>query len=116
MPGLPMMPSGPGIGVGAPPPDRVDPSQQTRRQRYVENRQKDLNLSWKRWLRDRYARYWFLLGCLLLDLVVAGTVLQVFTGSPIDWWQYALAIALVIALAYPEYLGYQRLWPPAPLE
>ncbi len=84
--------------------------------RYYENREKDLTMSWRTWLRDRYARYWYLLGCLLLDLVVAGTVLQVFTASAIASWQYGLAIVLVIALAVPEVLVYRRLWPSPPLE
>ena len=84
--------------------------------KYYENRAKDLTMSWRTWLWERYARYWYLLGCLLLDLVVAGTVLQVFSGSPIEAWQYALALVLVVALAYPEYLGYERLWPPRPPE
>lgn len=84
--------------------------------KYYENREKDLTMSWRAWLWERYARYWYLLGCLLLDLVVAGTVLQVFIASAIEAWQVGLAIVLVLALAYPEYLGYERLWPPSPLE
>jgi len=86
------------------------------RQRYLESREKDLTLSWRQWFRERYARYWYLLGAFLLDLLVAGTVLQFDTGQTPATWQYALAIVLVIALAYPEYRGYRHFWPPAPLE
>ena len=92
------------------------PTDRSSRQQRLENREKDLTLSWRQWLRDRYARYWYILGCLVLDLLVAGVVLQFGTGTPPEPWQDALAIALVIVLAYPEYRGYVRLWPPLPSE
>jgi hypothetical protein len=98
-------------------PDRVvESTYRARRQRYLENREKDLSLSWRGWLRERYARYWYLLGAFLLDLFAGGSVLQFGTGLPPEAWQYALAIVLVIVLAYPEYLGYRRFWPPDPME
>jgi hypothetical protein len=106
-----------GSSLGAPPSQRaVDPTYPSRRQRRLENRERDLTLSWRQWFRQRYARYWYLLGAFLLDLLAAGSVLQFGTGLPPEAWQYALAIALVIVLAYPELLGYRRLWPPDPLE
>ncbi len=86
------------------------------RERYVESRAKDLTLPWRQWLRERYLRYWYLLGVFLLDLLVAGTVLQFGTGLPPEAWQYGLAIVLVIFLAYPEYLGYRRWWPAPRME
>lgn len=94
------------------PSERVSLARPSRR--YYENREKDMSLSWRTWLRDRYARYWYLLGVFLLDLLVAGTALEFGTGLPPATWQYVLALVLVIALAYPEYYGYRRLWPPPP--
>ena len=95
---------------------RADSTYRSTQQRYLENREKDLTLPWRHWLRERYARYWYGLACFALDLIAAGTVLQVGTGSPPDAWQYALAIVLVLVLSYVEYRGYQRLWPLPPLE
>ncbi len=115
--GVAMIPgSGPTGGVNIPSPELVDPMSESRRARRLENREKDLTLTWRQWVRQRYARYWYLLGCLLLNMVIVGTILQVFSASPIVAWQYALAIVVVIALLYPEYLGYHRLWPPLPME
>ena len=97
--------------------DRVaDSGYRSFRERSLENREKDLTLPWRHWLRERYARYWYLLGVFLLDLLVAGTILQFDTGAAPETWQYALAIVVVIVLAYPECLGYRRLWPPHPME
>ncbi len=98
-------------------PDRAErPSLVGPSRRYYENREKDVALPWRRWLRERYARYWYILGAFLLDLIVAGTILQFDTGVPPAGWQYALAAVVVVVLLYPEYLGYRRLWPPAALE
>ena len=103
--------------LGSTRPDRAEDSSIFRPgHRYYENREKDRSLSWRSWLRDRYARYWYLLGVFLLDLFVAGTVLEFGTGLPPATWQYVLALVLVIVLVYPEYYGYHRLWPPPPLE
>ncbi len=104
-------------GSGSTRPDRAAESSWFRPGgKYYENREKDLSLSWRKWLRDRYARYWYILGVFLLDLLVGGTVLQFGTGLPPATWQYGLAVVLVVVLVYPEYYGYHRLWPPPPLE
>ncbi len=84
------------------------------KERYLENRDKDAGAPWREWLWERYARYWYGVGCLFLDVIVAGTVLQV--GAAPDWWQYLLAVALVIGLGFVEFKGYGRLWPRPPLE
>lgn len=84
------------------------------KERYFENRELDAGAPWKEWLWHRYARYWYGIGCLFLDVVVLGTVLQ--SGPAPDWWQYLLAVALVIGLGFVEFKGYGRLWPRPPLE
>ncbi len=92
-------------------PDRgANSAADSRSQRILESRQKDLTLPRRAWLWERYARYSYLLGVLLFDLVAAGIVLQFGTGLPPETWQYALAAVIVIVLLYPEYLGYRRLW------
>ncbi len=83
---------------------------------YYENREKDVTLSWRRWLRDRYARYWYLLGSLAVDLIVPGTILQFDTGAPPEAWEIALATVVAIVLVYLEYRGYRKFWPTAALE
>lgn len=62
------------------------------------------------WLRDRYAKYWYGVGCVVLDVVLIGYILH-FDASPTQPWQYALAVVALIALAYVEVKGFERLWP-----
>ena len=85
------------------------------RERYLENREKDASAPWTEWLRERYARYWYGIGCLFLVVVIAGVVLQA-GPSPTQAWQYFTAVALIGALTYLEFRGYRWLWPPEPDE
>lgn len=81
----------------------------------MENRYTDATVPWRQWFRERYARYWYGVGCLFLDLVIAGTVLTL--GSPpTQAWQYGGAMAAVVVLAYLEFRGYLWLWPPTPTD
>lgn len=80
------------------------------KERYDENRDLDMHGSWREWLRDRYAKYWYGLGCIALDSMVAGTIINV--ADPTQAWSYAAAVAAVLGLAYLEFRGYLRFWPP----
>ena len=82
------------------------------RDRYAENRLYDAEASWRAWLWHRYAKYWYAIGSLLLDGMVAGVILQ--TTDVTQLWPYALAAALVVGLAYLEFRGFKRLWPRRP--
>ena len=81
------------------------------RERSLRNREFDRTAPWRVWLRERYARYWYAVGCLFVDMIIAATVLQ---GGvvPAEAWQYAVALALVASLTILELLGYRKLWPP----
>ena len=81
------------------------------KERYLRNREKDANAPWRQWLRERYARYWYGIGCLFLDIVIAGTILQ-GGPSPTQAWQYALAAVLVVGVTVLEVKGYMWIWPP----
>jgi hypothetical protein len=83
--------------------------------RYLQNREVDAGAPWREWLWERYARYWYGVGCLFLDVIVAGTVLQGGV-TPTQWWQYGAAVLLVIGLAFLEFKGYRRLWKSEPIE
>lgn len=78
--------------------------------RYEENRDLDLHGSWREWLRDRYARYWYGFGCLALDGLVVGTVLSV--TDPTQGWPIAAAVAAALGLLYLEVRAYLHFWPP----
>lgn len=88
----------------------------TAQERRIENQRKDMALPWRRWLRERYARYWYGLGAFLLDLVVAGTIIQLGSGNAPAAAQIAAAIVLLVVLSYLELLGFRRLWPPPPAD
>ncbi len=80
------------------------------RERYHANREIDAQAPWREWLWRRYARFWYGIGCLFVDVVVAGTLVQTGTTSG-EVWPYAAAVAAVVALTYLEFKGYGRLWP-----
>ncbi len=80
------------------------------KERYDENREIDMHASWREWLRERYAKYWYGIGCLALDGMVAGTILGL--ADPSQGWPVAGAIAAVLGLVYLEFRGYLRFWPP----
>ena len=90
--------------------DRTPRVFETLKHRSEANRQRDAAAPWREWLWERYARYWYGVGCLFLDVVVAGTVVQSGDG-PTPTWQYAAAVALVIGLLFVEFKGYGWLWP-----
>lgn len=82
----------------------------TAQERYAANRDKDASASWKTWLRERYARQWYFIGCLVLDVAVVATLLQNGMPPP-EWWQYVLAVLAVAGLTYAEFKGLRRWWP-----
>ncbi len=82
------------------------------RERYRANRAFDAEASWRAWLWHRYAKYWYGIGCLILDGMVAGVVLQSTDVNQV--WPYAVAIALVVGLVYLEFRGLKRFWPRRP--
>ncbi len=97
--------------VSSPDQPRRESVYRTAQAKYVANRDKDASAPWRQWLRERYAKHWYLLGCLVLDIAAAATILQ--NGvPPTQWWQYVLAVLALVALSYVEYKGLQRFWPP----
>ncbi len=99
-----------------PPQPESPPRDQTlarAKERYLRNRQRDANAPWREWLRDRYARYWYIIGCLFLALVIAETIIML-GPPPTQLWQYGAASLAVVVLAFFAIKGYLRLWPPKP--
>ena len=91
-------------------PDRPPRVFHSVRQRYRENRDFDANASWREWLRERYAKYWYGIGSFVLDGMVVGVILASTDSSQV--WPVVLAAALVVGLLYLELLGLRRFWPP----
>lgn len=66
-----------------------------------------------KWARERYAKQWYGVGCIILDVMVAGTILQ--SADPSQIWPYPLSAAVVLGLGYLELKGLRRFWPPKSL-
>ena len=92
--------------TGGPVRRAFDPAEESHRER----RHRDATMGWREWLGDRYAKYWFAVGVLFLDIVVSGLVLQ-GDSPPVPPWRYGVALAFVLGSAYPAVLLYRRLWP-----
>lgn len=92
--------------------DEPAPPARTRRERYRERVDFDSNASWKDWLRQRYAKTWYLVGCLFLDGMLVTAAL-----SPADLsqpWPYLEAAGILAGLGVLEFLGLRHFWPPKP--
>ncbi|HYM39259.1 MAG TPA: hypothetical protein VEY12_03815 [Thermoplasmata archaeon] len=91
-------------------PDRQRYEVRPLKQRREENRAFDSEASWREWLRQRYAKYWYGMGSLLLDGMVVGTILQ-YTDTA-QAWPYVLSAIVAVGLVYLEFLGLRHFWPP----
>ncbi len=93
----------------------TDPDPQRRAFRSLKERRDaardfDATASWREWARERYAKQWYGIGCVLLDAMVVGTILQ--STDPSQVWPILLSAAIVVGLAYLELKGLRRFWPP----
>jgi hypothetical protein len=83
--------------------------------RYLRNREIDAKATWWEWLRQRYAKYWYGIGCLAFDILLLGTILG--SGEyAVQAWQYALALVFGVALVFVEVKGFLWFWPPGSTE
>jgi len=61
--------------------------------------------TWRDWLKGTYARYWYVLGCFFLDIVIFIEAQRTGFGG------WALPFALVVLAVGAETLLYLRIWP-----
>lgn len=64
------------------------------------------DVTWGVWLRKTYLRYWYVVGCVFIDLIVA---LEVARISP-ESLSITLPIFVLIALVLVEVLLYAYIW------
>jgi hypothetical protein len=83
------------------------------KKRYGENREFDAKAPWREWVRERYAKQWYGIACVVLDVMLVGTILQ--STDPSQVWPYLLSAAVVVGLSYLELKVLRRFWPPKPI-
>lgn len=66
-------------------------------------------MSWWDWFVYDYARYWYVIGALALDVFLGIGLVDAY--SPADALGILLLIAVLVVLATTEVLGFFRLWP-----
>lgn len=62
---------------------------------------------WKHWLRYSYARYWYALFCIFLDVMLPLELHRIMTGS----LQVVVPTFVLCALVAVQVVIYMRLWP-----
>ncbi|MCU0862064.1 MAG: hypothetical protein MUE65_07075 [Methanomassiliicoccales archaeon] len=62
---------------------------------------------WKHWLRHSYARYWYAILCVFLDVMVPLELYRSMTGSS----QVVVPAFVLCALVALQVVIYMRLWP-----
>lgn len=62
--------------------------------------------SWHAWFRKTYARYWYIVGCIFVDLLVS---LEVARISPKEY-SVGFSVFLFLVLALIEMFLYARVW------
>jgi len=80
------------------------------KKRYDQNREFDAKAPWREWLRERYAKQWYAIGCVALDVMLVWAILDAVDLSQV--WPYLLCVAIILGLGYLEIKGLQRFWPP----
>jgi len=62
--------------------------------------------SWGDWFRGTYARWWYVVICMFIDLILA---LEISRFLP-DPWLYLIPVMLVITLTMMEVYVFHRIW------
>jgi len=74
-----------------------------------ERRRKEAEMDWADWLKRQYARYWYFVLCLFLDVMFIGGFLGL-VPRPTPGYVYALAFILLIPIIGIEYRIYGMIW------
>lgn len=61
---------------------------------------------WKSWFRSTYLKYWYVAGCLFVDVIISLEVSRIYEGGT----ALAVAILLFLLLIVVEGYAYQRIW------
>ena len=69
--------------------------------------EKYLDRGWKHWLRHSYARYWYAIFCIFLDVMVPLELYRILSGSQ----QVVVPAFVFCALVALQVVIYMRLWP-----
>jgi hypothetical protein len=68
--------------------------------------EKDKNVSWGVWVRRTYLKYWYVVGCVFVDLLVALEIARVGAKA----WSTSLSVFVLIVLLVVETLLYSFMW------
>ena len=69
--------------------------------------------SWKQWAREDLARYWYVILCLFVDIMLNLTFVEAYSryGGTYNLILAVISLAALVPAAYVEYMIYKRLFP-----
>jgi hypothetical protein len=68
--------------------------------------EKNKDVSWGAWVRRTYLKYWYVVGCVFVDLLIALEVTRIGPKA----WSASLSIFVLIVLLVVEILLYSFIW------